>query len=51
MSRDTLILIELLLVLGGVMGWAVWELWRTKRVLREDEERRALARREEGSGE
>lgn len=51
MSRDTLILIELLLVLGGVMGWALWELWRTKRTLRQDEERRAQAHREGGSDE
>lgn len=39
MSGSTLVLVELLLVLGGVMGWAVWELWSVRHTLRQDRER------------
>lgn len=31
MSGQTIVLIELGLVLGGVLGWAVWELWSLRR--------------------
>lgn len=39
MTGGTLVLVELLLVLGGVMGWALWELWSVRRSLRQDRER------------
>ena len=31
MSGSTLALIEMLLVLGGVVGFGLWELWKLKR--------------------
>ena len=31
MSGSTLALIEMLLVLGGVLGFGLWELWKLKR--------------------
>lgn len=31
MSGGTLALAEMLLVLGGVLGWGFWELWKLKR--------------------
>jgi cbb3-type cytochrome oxidase maturation protein len=31
MTGQTLFLIELVLVFGGVIGWAVWELWSLRR--------------------
>ena len=53
MSGSTLVLVELLLVLGGVMGWAVWELWSVRRQLRDDRDRlrQAGADRQGGQGD
>lgn len=34
MSGHTLGLIELVLVFGAVVGWAVWELWSMRRARR-----------------
>lgn len=31
MSSQTIVLIELGLVFGGVIGWGVWELWSLRR--------------------
>ena len=31
MSGSTLALAEMILVAGGVLGWAFWELWKLKR--------------------
>jgi hypothetical protein len=38
MSSGTLVLLEMLLVLGLVLGWAVWELVSLRRDKRRDEE-------------
>ena len=38
MSSGTLVLLEMLLVLGLVLGWAVWELVSLRRDKRGDEE-------------
>jgi len=39
MEGSTLILLELLLVLGGVLGFGVWELVKLRRYRREREQR------------
>ena len=31
MSGSSLVLIEMVLVLGGVLGFGFWELWKLKR--------------------
>lgn len=38
MSSGTLVLLEMLLVLGLVLGWAVWELLSLRRDKRRDKE-------------
>lgn len=38
-SWSPLILIELLLVFGCVMGWGAWELWVLRKEKRKDEAR------------
>lgn len=38
MSSGTLVLLEMLLVLGLVLGWAVWELVSLRRDKRRDKE-------------
>jgi len=36
-SSETLIFIEMVLVLGGVLGFAFWELWKLRRDKRRSE--------------
>lgn len=51
MSASALGLVELLLVFGGVLGWAVWELLSVRRALKKDrkdrEAREAQAARQQ----
>lgn len=49
MSGDRVFLIEMVLVFGGVLAWAVWEVISTRRSLRRDREASAQrARHAEG---
>jgi hypothetical protein len=43
MDSSYLILVELVLVLGAVLGWGVWELRSLRRERRRDEEARHAA--------
>jgi hypothetical protein len=37
MSTQILVLIELLLVFGGLLGWGAWEVWRWRRWRRDQQ--------------
>jgi cbb3-type cytochrome oxidase subunit 3 len=39
MDGHTFGLVELLGVFGGVIAWALWEIWSTRRSLRDDEKK------------
>lgn len=47
-SWSPLILIELVLVFGTVVGWGAWQLWDLRRERRKDERLLADAERREG---
>jgi cbb3-type cytochrome oxidase maturation protein len=38
MSGKTMVLLELLLIFGGVLGWAFWDLWSLRRSQARDRE-------------
>jgi hypothetical protein len=48
MPPSTLGLIELLLVFGGVIGWALWQWWQMRRWRRERDAQRPPALGDEG---
>lgn len=49
MSGQTIFIVELGLVFGGVLGWAVWDLWSLRRSQARDREASAeRARHAEG---